>query len=85
MYKTVQGDTWDIISKKVYGTEKYMIRLMQENPDAFVTADEIGCGIVPMEAFERGYRETDGRICQRIAAYSEEVHRVICGLGMRIK
>ena len=38
-----------------------------------------------MEAFERDYRETDGRICQRIAAYSEEVHRVICGLGMRIK
>ena len=60
-------------------------RLMRENPDAFVTADEIGCGIVPMEAFERDYRETDGRVCQRIAAYSEEVHRVICGLGMRIK
>ncbi len=60
-------------------------RLMQENPEAFVTTDEIGCGIVPMEAFERDYRETDGRVCQRIAAYSEEVHRVICGLGMRIK
>ena len=64
---------------------KGLAELMQENPDAFVTADEIGCGIVPMEAFERDYRETDGRICQRIAAYSEEVHRVICGLGMRIK
>ena len=50
-----------------------------------IICDEIGCGIVPMEAFERDYRETDGRICQRIAAYSEEVHRVICGLGMRIK
>ena len=50
-----------------------------------MTADEIGCGIVPIEAFERDYRETDGRVCQRIAAYSEEVHRVICGLGMRIK
>lgn len=60
-------------------------RLIQENPDAFVTADEIGCGIVPIEAFERDYRETDGRVCQRIAACSEEVHRVICGLGMRIK
>ena len=60
-------------------------RIADGNPDAFVTADEIGCGIVPMEAFERDYRETDGRICQRIAAYSEEVHRVICGLGMRIK
>ena len=69
------------------GRDPYVFaeRLMQGNPDAFVTADEIGCGIVPMEAFERDYRETDGRICQRIAAYSEEVHRVICGLGMRIK
>ena len=69
------------------GRDPYVFaeRLMQENPDAFVTADEIGCGIVPMEAFERDYRETDGRICQRIAAYSEEVHRVICGLGMRNK
>lgn len=69
------------------GRDPYVFaeRLMQENPGAFVTADEIGCGIVPMEAFERDYRETDGRICQRIAAYSEEVHRVICGLGMRIK
>ena len=69
------------------GRDPYVFaeRLMQENPDAFVTADEIGCGIVPMEAFERDYREIDGRICQRIAAYSEEVHRVICGLGMRIK
>ena len=69
------------------GRDPYVFaeRLMQENQDAFVTADEIGCGIVPMEAFERDYRETDGRICQRIAAYSEEVHRVICGLGMRIK
>ena len=65
--------------------EQTILQAMQENPDAFVTADEIGCGIVPMEAFERDYRETDGRICQRIAAYSEEVHRVICGLGMRIK
>lgn len=59
--------------------------LMQENPDAIVTADAIGCGIVPMEAFERDYRETDGRVCQQIAAFAEEVHRVICGLGMRIK
>ena len=40
------------------GRDPYVFaeRLMQENPDAFVTADEIGCGIVPMEAFERDYR-----------------------------
>ena len=69
------------------GRDPYVFaeRLMRGNPDAFVTADEIGCGIVPMEAFERDYRETDGRVCQRIAACSEEVYRVICGLGVRIK
>ncbi len=32
MYKTVQGDTWDIVSKKLYGTEKYMSLLIQNNP-----------------------------------------------------
>lgn len=34
MYKTVQGDTWDIISKKVYGTELQMHLLIAANPAA---------------------------------------------------
>ena len=33
MYKTVQGDTWDIISKKVYGTEMQMHVLIASNPE----------------------------------------------------
>lgn len=28
-YTTVQGDTWDIIAKKVYGNEKYAGYLME--------------------------------------------------------
>lgn len=60
-------------------------RLMSENGRAIVTADEIGYGIVPADAFLREYRETDGRICQQIAAFSDEVYRVVCGLGTRIK
>lgn len=60
-------------------------RLISENGKAFVTADEIGYGIVPADAFLREYRETDGRICQKIAAFSDEVYRVVCGLGTRIK
>lgn len=31
-YITVSGDTWDLISYKVYGTEKMMMNLMLENP-----------------------------------------------------
>lgn len=30
-YKTVQGDTWDMIAKKVYGEEKYAGYLMESN------------------------------------------------------
>ena len=30
-YITVQGDTWDMISYKVYGTSKYIGLLMQNN------------------------------------------------------
>lgn len=30
-YTTVQGDTWDIIAKKVYGDELYAGFLMQHN------------------------------------------------------
>lgn len=32
-YKTVQGDTWDMISKKVYGAEKHLDHLMRNNFD----------------------------------------------------
>lgn len=33
MYKTVQGDTWDLISWKNYGSEFYVDVLMKANPD----------------------------------------------------
>lgn len=59
--------------------------LIRQNPAVVITADEIGCGIVPADAFEREYREVDGRICQQIAAASDAVFRVVCGIGTRIK
>lgn len=32
-YLTVLGDTWDLISYKVYGTEYNLIDLMKANPE----------------------------------------------------
>lgn len=32
-YTTVQGETWDQIAVKVYGSETLMYRLIQANPD----------------------------------------------------
>jgi adenosylcobinamide kinase/adenosylcobinamide-phosphate guanylyltransferase len=60
-------------------------QIIQKNPDIIIIVNELGCGIVPMDAFDREYRETTGRICCRIAKDATEVHRVICGMGMVIK
>lgn len=57
----------------------------KEHPDCILICDEIGNGIVPMEAEERTYRERTGRILERLAAQADEVVRVVCGIGQKIK
>lgn len=60
-------------------------RLMKEHPGLIVITDEIGCGIVPMEPFERAWRERTGRICIELAAFSSKVIRLNCGIAQVIK
>lgn len=48
--------------------QEYILKFMQfaeENPDTIVIADEIGNGIVPLDAFEREYRsrQAEQRYC----------------------
>lgn len=59
--------------------------LMEENPQRILVTDEIGYGIVPVDGFERRYREETGRICCMAAKEAEQVWRVCCGMGQRIK
>lgn len=56
-----------------------------KNPEIVIVSDEIGYGLVPVDAFERRYREQTGRICTELAAFSEQVVRVVMGIGMVIK
>lgn len=60
-------------------------QLLCKYPEVIITVTELGCGIVPAEAFDRKYRETVGRICCEIAKEAEAVYRVNCGVGMKIK
>lgn len=50
-----------------------------------ITSDEVGCGVVPMDAEERAWREACGRICTRLASQADQVVRVCCGVGTVIK
>lgn len=60
-------------------------RLCLEKPDAVIVSNEVGAGIVPMEASERAFREAVGRALCVIAQASDAVTRVVCGIGVRIK
>ena len=60
-------------------------RMMEENPSITVTVNELGCGIVPVDAFDRKWRETTGRVCCLLAQKSTEVYRVTCGIAAKIK
>lgn len=55
------------------------------NPDVILVSDEVGYGVVPVDAFDRAYREAVGRICTELAACSKKVIRVVCGIGTVIK
>lgn len=59
--------------------------LLEGNENRILVTEEIGCGIVPADPFERMYREETGRVCCLAAAEARQVWRVCCGLGQRIK
>lgn len=58
---------------------------LERCPDSIIISDEVGNGIVPADAFEREFRERTGRILVELAKKAEEVERVICGIGQKIK
>ena len=75
-----------LIEKKDMEDIKEVIsRIAEQNKDLVIIVDELGCGVVPIDSFDRLYRETTGRVCCEIAKKSIEVHRVICGIGTVIK
>lgn len=65
--------------------EADVMEFVEKHPEAILICDEIGNGIVPVDAFERTYREQTGRILIRLAQKADEVVRVLCGIGQRIK
>lgn len=54
-------------------------------PDAILISSEIGCGIVPMDAAERAWRERHGALLQQLARRAETVTRIFCGLPEQLK
>ena len=65
--------------------EEIIMEFYREHRDCVFICDEIGNGIVPMEKEEREYRERVGRLLIELAKEAENVERVLCGIGQKIK
>ena len=59
--------------------------LLRKNSEVIVELTQLGCGIVPMEVFDRNYRELVGRIGCYLAEHAQAVYLVNCGLSKRLK
>lgn len=46
---------------------------------------DIFCGVVPMDAELREWRQATGRLCQYLTREAEQVSRIFCGLEQRLK
>jgi adenosyl cobinamide kinase/adenosyl cobinamide phosphate guanylyltransferase len=75
----------DRMLKEKQDVKDLVEQILRANPDIVILVDELGCGIVPIEPYDRNYREVTGRICCQLASSAQEVHRVICGIGTVIK
>ena len=65
--------------------EEEILSFLDNYKNCIIICDEIGNGIVPLDKFEREYRERVGRILIELAKRAEEVERVLCGIGQKIK
>ena len=65
--------------------EAILEKLLPYIENSVIISREIGSGIVPMDAFERLWRERHGRLLSMLAARAERVTRVFCGLSEVLK
>ncbi len=57
----------------------------EEWKNSILICEDIFCGVVPMGAQLRAWRQATGRLCQYLSREAEQVSRIFCGLEQRLK
>lgn len=68
-----------------FSGESFVSRLLSGGIDKILIGEEVGSGIVPMDAYQRRWREETGRIYCMLAEQAVQVWRVTGGIGQQIK
>jgi len=66
-------------------TLTYINETLPELKDKIIICDDISCGVVPIDSETRQWRETTGRCLTLLSKNADEVIRVFCGIGSKIK
>ncbi len=84
----------DLSARCIDHLERYLRRCAAEDrepaapeafrKDAILICEDITCGIVPINALNRKWRELTGRYLQRLAGAGAEVTRVFCGFAQKL-
>ena len=53
--------------------------------DSILILQDIFCGVVPMGAENRAWRQRTGRLAQYLSKEAQQVSRIFCGLEQRLK
>ena len=53
--------------------------------DSILILQDIFCGVVPMGAENRAWRQNTGRLAQYLSKEAAQVSRIFCGLEQRLK
>ena len=63
----------------------YLEAHSEELKDKILISRDVSQGLVPMDPTDRAYREMMGRMMIYLSNQSEQVYRVLAGLGQQIK
>lgn len=89
----------DFAKDAVTGIEGFVLRCVEEGidpteyfrqhrdewKDKILIVTDISQGVVPVDKTVRAAREANGRLMIYLAEEADQVHRVFCGIGKRIK
>ena len=64
---------------------EYLLGLLPQLKDKTLICDDISCGVVPIDPEMRRWRESVGRCLALLSKNADEVVRVFCGIGSRLK
>lgn len=93
------GKEPDFNADAIYGIEGFVLKCTEEGREAadFFKANrekwqekiliirDVSQGIVPMDASLRDFREMNGRLMMYLGSEAEQVIRIFCGIGKRVK